>query len=346
MENKQYIKVLASVVVVNYNGAALLAECLDSLLDQTYKNIEIIVVDNGSTDGSCELVAGRYAAKVKLIKNEKNTGFASGNNTGITAASGEYLILVNNDTKADHQFIEELITAATSEDGVGMCACKLLNYYDPRLIDAVGHLIYKDGLNQGRGRFERDEGQYDRIEEVIYPPGCGALYKRTMLDDIGLFDASFFAYGDDTDMGLRARLLGWKSLYAPKAVMYHKISKTGGQYSAFKLFFVERNRLFVIFKYYPPIFLVQSFFYTGFRYWLQFLFVLQGKGASKKYMDNLSAVTALRTILAAYCSCITHLPSLIAKRRELRARRKISNSDFIALFRRFGISAQRLVSAD
>lgn len=334
---------LASVIVVNYNGAGLLKECLDSLLGQTYKDIEIIVVDNGSCDGSCGLIEKSYSAQVKLIKSPVNTGFDGGNNLGIRQAAGEYIVLVNNDTKSDKDFVRELVNAAKTDDLVGMCAAKILTYGNPGIIEAAGHLIYKDGLNQTRGRFEVDRGQYETAEEIIYPSGCAALYKRKALDEAGLFDEDFFAYGDDTDIGLRARLMGWKALYAPRAVVYHKISQTGGQYSAFKLFFTERNRMYVVFKCYPLPLLLASFFYTAKRYGLQLLSIMENKGASKQFIKKSSLAVVLGALIRAYLSFIIHIPGLLVKRREVRGKKKISDREFLQLFKRFGIGAKKLV---
>ena len=333
---------LASIIIVTYNNAHLIRECLDSLLDQAYKEMEIIVVDNGSQDASCRLIEAGYAGRIKLIKNAANLGFARGNNVGINEANGEYIILINNDTKTDINCVQQLVEVANTDKMVGMCAAKLLNYRDHAIIDAAGHLIYKDGLNQGRGRFETDRGQYENIEETIYPPGCGALYKRKMLNEIGLFDEDFFAYGEDTDIGLRARLMGWKALYVPKAIIYHKISQTGGQYSAFKLFFVERNRLFVIFKNYPSLFIMCSFFYTALRYWTQLLSILQNKGASRKYIKNASFIIVLKTLIKAYFSFIAQIPRLLSKRSKVRGKRKISDKQFLDLFEKFGIDVKKI----
>ncbi|MBI5145300.1 MAG: glycosyltransferase family 2 protein [Candidatus Omnitrophica bacterium] len=339
-------KGLASVVVVNYNGAHLLEECLDSLLVQTYRDIELILVDNGSSDNSCKLVKEKYASRIKLIKNNNNTGFAQGNNIGIEESSGEFIILVNNDTKTDRECIEQLILAARTEDKIGMCAAKLLNYYNPRIIDGTGHLIYKDGLSQARGRFEIDIGQYETIDETISPPGCGALYKRKMLNEVGLFDSDFFAYVEDTDLGLRARMMNWKAIYVPKAIIYHKISQTGGQYSSIKLYFTERNRLCIIFKCYPVSFLMSTIFYTGLRYTLQLVSVFKNKGAAKKFINKISLPATIIILFSAYFSFLIKIPGLFTKRRGLMHKRKINNKEFLDLFKKFGINARKLVYND
>ncbi len=339
-------KGLASIIVVNFNGMHLLEECLDSLLDQSYKEIEIIVVDNGSQDGSCEFIEKRYSDKVKLMKNKTNLGCTGGSNIGICASKGEFIVLVNNDTRSDKEMVGHLIEAGKADEKIGMCATKLLNYFEPNVIDAAGMVIYKDGLNQGRGRYEIDRGQYESIEEVIYATDGGCLYKRKMLDEIGFFDEDFFAYGDDTELGLRSRLLGWKALYMPKAIVYHKISQTAGQYSIFKLFLVERNRIFIIIKYYPLLFLLRSFFYTALRYWFQFLSILQNRGASKRFVRKASIMIVIKTLIHAYLSALVNIPKLLKKRFVIRKKKKINDREFVDLFNKFGISAKELVYRD
>ena len=339
-------KGLASIIVVNFNGMHLLEECLDSLLDQSYKEIEIIVVDNGSQDGSCEFIEKRYSDKVKLMKNKTNLGCTGGSNIGICASKGEFIVLVNNDTRSDKEMVGHLIEAGKADEKIGMCATKLLNYFEPNVIDAAGMVIYKDGLNQGRGRFEIDRGQYEDIEEIIYASDGGALLKRAMLDDIGLFDEDFFLYGEEADMGLRARLLGWKAIYVPKAIIYHKISQTGGQYSALKLFYAERNRLFVVIKCYPILFLFKSFYCTILRYWFQFLSILQKRGASIKFIKNTSILIVVKTLILAYFSVLVNFPKLLKKRTQIRKNKRINDKEFLDLFNRFGITAKDLVYRD
>src|SRR3972149_8610335 len=242
---------LVSVIVLNWNGGGFLEECLNSLANQSYKRFEIIVVDNGSTDGSLELVKKKFSGSVKLIENGRNLGFSGGNNRGIEAAKGSYILLLNNDAVAEKKWIEELIISAEKYPKTGMCASKVLSYDNRNIIDNVGHLIYRDGLNRGKGRLEEDRGQYDNEEEVFFPSGCAALYRKKMLDEIGLFDDEFFAYGDDTDIGIKGRLAGWKCLYVPSAIVFHRYSGSSNPYSELKAFYVERNRVWIAIKYFP-----------------------------------------------------------------------------------------------
>ncbi len=239
---------LLSVIIPNWNGKKFLAESIDSLKGQTFHDFETILVDNGSTDGSADFAEERYGKFIRILRNKENLGFAGGNNIGIQAARGEYIVLLNNDTWADPHWLEELVKATQSDPVIGMWASKVCSYYQRDRIEAAGELIYWDGLCRARGQYERDHGQYNAMEEILFPPGCGAMYRKSLFDGIGLFDEDFFAYADDSEIGIRARLAGWKCLFVPPAIVYHKNSGTAGQYSPLKAFYVERNRLWITFE--------------------------------------------------------------------------------------------------
>ncbi len=253
---------IVSVIIPNWNGRRFLAECIDSLKRQTCSDFETILVDNGSSDGSADFVQERYGEFVRVLMNRENLGYTGGNNAGIRAARGEYIALLNNDTVVEPDWIEALIKATRCDGGVGMWASKVKSYDDRNRIEAVGELIYRDGLNRARGQYEADRGQYESVEEILFPPGCGGMYRRSLFGEMGGFDEDFFAYGDDAEIGLRIRLSGWKGLYVPGAVLYHKGSGSTGQYSPFKAFYVERNRFWITIKYFPmPLTLSEPFFH-------------------------------------------------------------------------------------
>ena len=242
---------LVSVVVVNWNGRPYVADCLASLARQTYPHVEIVVVDNGSTDGSLELLRGDWGARIHLVAEPVNRGFAGGNNVGMRAAKGAYVALLNNDAVADPRWIERLVEAAEADATVGMCASKIFVQGRDRVLDSAGLLLSLDGIGRGRGRLEPDHPRFARAEDALVPSACAALYRRAMLDEIGLFDEDFFAYCEDSDLGLRGRLAGWRCRYAPGAVVHHRYSATTSPYSPFKAFHVERNRIWVVVKCYP-----------------------------------------------------------------------------------------------
>lgn len=336
-----------SVIILNYNGRHLLQECIDSVFQQTYENYEIIVVDNGSSDGSSEFLEEKYGDKIRLVINKTNLGFAEGNNVGIAVSSGYYVALLNNDAIAEPAWLEELSTAAeNSGETYGMWASKILFYADRNVIDTAGHLIYPDGLNRGRGKGECDTGQYDKQEEVFFPSGCAALYLKKLFDDLGGFDKDFFAYGDDTDLGLKARLAGWRCLYVPAAVVYHKSSATTGVYSPFKAYLVERNRVWILIKYFPLLNIFLSIFYTLLRFVLQAYGALSGKGAAGRFVEAASKTELLRVLFKAYCDAIAGMPAMMKKRRDFRKHIKTGADDFNAWLRRFKISAKEISLRD
>jgi GT2 family glycosyltransferase len=240
---------LISVVVVNWNRKELLRACLASVGRQRGVAFETIVVDNGSADGSADLAEREFAARV--IRNAENRGFCEANNQGIAAARGEFIALLNNDAEAEPGWLEALHRACSSGPDVGMAASKILVWEDPRRIDKAGHLIFPDGQNRGRGAGALDTGQYDRQEEVLWPDGCAAMYRKEMLTRIGGFDEDFFAYGDDAELGLRARICGWRCVYAPGAIVRHHRGATLGKGSAGRLELIERNRVLLALKLFP-----------------------------------------------------------------------------------------------
>ncbi len=333
---------LVSAIVVNWNGKEYLEECLQSLHAQTFSDFELILVDNGSTDGSIEHVQQDFPGWVRVLRNVRNEGFSGGNNRGIRAASGKYIVLLNNDAQADPRWLEELVRVAEENPRAGMLASKIYLQGGSNIIDNVGHLIYRDGLNRGRGRLEVDRGQYERTEEVFFPSGCAALYRREMLEEVGLFDEDFFAYGDDTDLGLKGRLAGWKCLYVPKAVVHHRYSQSSGAYSALKAFYVERNRVWIAVKFFPLPLLLESPFFTFLRFALQGYGALAGRGAAGRFSEAYSPGQLLRVLWNAYWAAFQGLPKMWKKRREIKGRTRVSEAEIRSWFRRFGISAREI----
>jgi GT2 family glycosyltransferase len=333
---------LVSVIVVNWNGKEYLGECLRSLRGQTFSDFEVLLVDNGSTDRSVEHVQANFAGWVRILKNAQNEGFSGGNNRGIREACGKYIVLLNNDARADAHWLEEMVKIAEENPQVGMLACKVYLQEKLKILDNAGHLIYPDGLNRGRGRLEVDHGQYEKLEEVFFPSGCAALYRRTMLEEIGLFDEDFFAYGDDTDIGLKGRLAGWKCLYVPQAVVYHRYSQSSGSYSPLKAFYVERNRVWIAIKYFPPSLLLRTPFYTFWRFLLQSYGALTGRGAAGKFSREHSRRQLIRILIEAYVSAVQGLPKMWKKRKEMEKLTRVNQEEILSWFNRFRISAKEI----
>lgn len=333
---------LVSVIILNYNGKRFLETCLSSLHRQTYPSYEVILVDNASTDGSVGFVREHFAW-VRVVQNDQNEYFVA-NNKGIQVASGEYIVLLNNDTRVDEDWLEHLVGAAEADATVGMCASKIRFLRDPQVIDSVGLVIYPDGMSRARGRLQRDVGQYDSIEEVLLPSGCAALYRRDMLDDIGLLDEDFVAYCEDTDLGLRGRLAGWRAILVPSAIVYHHYSGSWQSYSPMKAFLVERNHWWVVLKNFPVRMLLGIPFYTAWRYLVQVYGLLTGKGSGDKFEG--SKFGLFLVLVKASISALRGVPLMLQKRRAIQSRKRVSDKAVAEWFRKYGISARELVLTD
>ena len=337
---------LISIIVVNHNRAELLRECLESLLRQTYDYLEILVVDNGSSDHSRSVVGTFSDVPIRLLVLDRNCGFAGGNNVAIDQARGQFVGLLNNDTVAHPSWLEKLVRVVqSSEPKVGMWASKIL-FLQGNIIDKAGHVMYPDGQNRGRGTGEKNRGQYERIEETLFPDGCAALYRKQMLEETGGFDESFFAYGDDADLGIRGRWMGWKCLYVPDAIVCHRHSSTAGRFSAQKVYWVERNRFWLMVKNFPLPLLLLSPIFTLNRWVWNFLAVLLGRGAAGNFRQETSTSQLFFALRRAYGDGFGQLPEMLEKRRAIRQTRRIRDLEFYRLLLRFRVSARVLAFQD
>lgn len=335
---------LVSVIILNYNGKKVIRPCLESLINQTYKNLETIVVDNASADGSVEIIKKDFPS-VRLIINEANLGFGAGNNIGIGAAAGEFLLVLNNDARLESDCVEELVRSINKDQKYGACAAKILLEYEKGLLDVAGIAICSDGISIGRGRLEPHD-RFNTEEEVFFASGCASLYRRKMLDDIRLsdeiYDEDFFAYADDTDLGWRAQLAGWKCIYNPKAIVYHLHSASTSNYSSLKAFLVERNRIWVAVKNFTLTMLLSGLFYTFRRYYFQTYGVLKGKGASGKFAKEAKKTELLKILINANICAVKGLPAMLGKRRQIFKKKRIGDKEIQELFKRFGLSAKEI----
>lgn len=330
--------VVISVVIVNFNGAPLLEDCLGSLQRQTFRDFEVILVDNGSRDDSVR-TARRLLPEIKIIELPENRGFAAGNNIGFAESSGEFILVLNNDTFSPPRFLEELY-AACANPHTGMVAPKILNFFDRKIIDSVGGLVFcRDGIAQGRGRGEVDRGQYDGLTEILAPSACAALYRRAMLQEIGGFAESFFAYCEDSELALRAAWAGWRAISAPDAIAYHKYSATAGKYSPLKLYLVERNHFLLAVRTFPMRMLAAVPLWSAVRYALMAYAAITrgGKGAAVSETGVAPLVTALlRGQGAALRGMLFHMRC----RPQIRRRR---GRDISELLRQHRLSMRSMI---
>lgn len=335
---------LVSIVIVNYNGIRFLQKCLESIYCQSYSDFELILIDNGSTDGSVEFVMNNFPS-VTVIKNKENLGFAIANNQGIGIVRGKYIALLNNDTVVDKDWLRSLVTVAeASSEREGMWAGKILSLENPNIIDSVGGLmISNDGIAKGRGRLEEDRGQYDKQEEVFIPSACAALYRKAMIDEIGLFDEDFFAYCEDADLGLRARLAGWKTVSVPKAVVYHYYSGTAGGYTEMKAYLVERNHIWLAVKNFPLLKLLLLPFYTSWRYLIQVYGIISKRGAGGKFVVNFSGMELFVILLKALSGAMKGMPVMLKKRRDIQKKRTVSEKEINNLIKQYGLTTKEIV---
>ena len=299
-----------AVVVVNWNGRRYLERCLSGLLAQSYPNVEPVLVDNGSTDGSVDLVRERFP-EVRLIQSPTNLGFAAANNLAFWATDTPYVATLNNDTELTPGWLAALVQAMDGDERVGMCASKMLFFGDPGTINSTGVCMDAAGIAWDRRGGEPDSPDEIAPVEVFGACAGAALYRREMLLDVALppapgarerrlqfFDEDYFAYLEDVDLAWRAQLAGWRCLYVPAARLYHVHSGTLQEGSPFKNFLLARNKLWTIVKNYPTRQLVRALPAILFYDLGTIPYTLLVRGDASALKGRLAALRALRPVLA------------------------------------------------
>ncbi len=245
------------IVIPNFNGRDMLRICLDSLAAQGYENSRVIVVDNGSSDGSVELIGQRYP-EVELIELEQNIGFSAAVNLGIERGTKDWVLLLNNDIEMAPHCLEKLAAAIASEPGYRMFALKMLSFQQRDVLDGAGDGVLRGGVGYRLGTMESDNITYSMKREVFGACAGAALYHRALFEQIGLFDADFFAYLEDVDFNLRAVRAGYCCCFVPEARVYHVGSATSGsKINALTVRLTTRNNIWVVCKNIPPLLFVQ-----------------------------------------------------------------------------------------
>ena len=274
----------ATVIIPNFNGMKYLPDCIASLNSQTTDDIEVVVVDNGSSDGSLEWLK---ANAVKHIALQKNLGFAGGVNMGLKACRSPYAILLNNDTVVEPSFAEELIKAIERSKKIFAVSSKMVKASDHTLMDDAG-----DGLNILGWAYQRGVDEpvedYDEARYIFSACAGAAIYRMSILDEIGLFDENHFAYLEDIDLCYRAKLAGYRNYFCPKAVVYHIGSATSGsKYNPFKVKLAARNNIYLHYKNQGSIQLVINLLPLFIGTVLKFLFFVK-KGFAKEYLAGIA----------------------------------------------------------
>lgn len=267
-----------SVIIPNFNGMAYLDGVLSGLECQTVKDFEVILVDNGSRDGSCAFVAASYPW-VHLIELPENFGFCRAVNEGIKASRSPYVLLLNNDIEVTDNFIEEMTAAISQHTNAFSCAARMIQFHDRDKLDDAGNYYCALGWAYARGK-GKDIQTYEKEEKIFASCAGAAIYRRKIFDKIGYFDEEHFAYLEDMDVGYRARINGYENWYAPKAMVYHVGSGTSGsRYNQFKIRYSSRNNIYLIYKNMPLVQIILNlpFLIVGFGIKILF-FTLKGFG--------------------------------------------------------------------
>ena len=274
-----------TVVIPNYNGQEFIGNCLESLRKQNKVSFDIVLVDNGSTDNSVSIVKGDYP-EVEVISLPENTGFCGAVNVGIRNSKTKYVILLNNDTEVETNFVAEMVKSINAHPHAFSCAAKMLQYQQRDLIDDAGNLYNALGWAYalGKGKFERS---YAKERKVFSACAGAAIYRRELLNKMGLFDEEHFAYLEDTDIGYRALIYGYENWFVPTARVYHIGSGTSGsRYNQFKIRYSSRNNIYMIAKNMPigQIILNLPFLLLGFS--IKIVFFIS-KGFGREYLAGI-----------------------------------------------------------
>lgn len=306
-----------SVVIPNWNGRHLLAACLDSLKTQTLTGFEIIVVDNGSIDGSADWLEAERP-EVRVIRLPENLGFSGGCNVGIQASSGELVALLNNDTEVDPRWLEALCEAMDRDPRIGAADSKVYFYDHRNVIWSAGCDYSIAGSVNHRGYLQVDDrGSYAHETAVFVAVACGIIYRRAALDRVGLFDEDFFSGYEDVDLSFRLHAAGYRVVNVPESIVYHRVSATARKDSDFYVFHGQKNVLYTFLKNMP-----------GPLLWKYLPLHLLYTAGSLVYFARIGR---LGSAVKAKLAVLKNLRSVLAKRRGVRALRVISPRDIDAL---------------
>jgi hypothetical protein len=313
-----------SIIILNCNGGKFLNNCLKSVFATNYPDFEVILVDNGSTDGSPQLALRQFASpkNLQVILNEKNLGFAGGNNQGATKAKGDWLLFLNNDTEVEKNWLRNLIDEVLKDKKVAAAGCKQRSLVKRTHLDAVGGYLDRFGWSQKTGYKEKDKGQYDKVCEIFYGQGSSLLVKADIFKKIGGFDESYIIYYEEVDLCWRIHLASFKIIFVPRALIYHFGGGWQKKQPASSFFYLmRRNHLTTLIKNYSLANLAWILPLILFFY-LASVIVLFFQGQNERAGSYLRAI--------GYN--IQNLKSIFIKRKQIQKIRKISDSQLNYLF--------------
>lgn len=243
---------LISILILNWNGAEIILECIKSVQNCNYKNLEILVVDNASTDGSLELL--NSISGINIIRNTSNLGYAKGNNSGLLLCNGKYIATLNNDIIVEPDWLDKPIETLESDESIGIISCRQMNSFKPGIIDTL-YSYPTEFLLLGRfGNekvYDKDDPMHSREGFTLGANGASAIYRKKLIDELGGFEESFFAYHEECDLHMRAFYAGWKCKYIPDAVVHHKGSHSFNKVKKTFYYYHERNRIWFIYRNFP-----------------------------------------------------------------------------------------------
>ena len=307
---------LVTIIIVNWNGKPLLSDCLDSVRNQSFRDFETILVDNGSVDGSIHWVQ-QHHSDVRIISLPENTGFCVANNIGLRKVKTKYVALLNNDAVAHPFWLLNLVNGLETHKEAGSAASKILYHWDPNIIDRAGDGYTRAGVGLLRGR-GMPPNAFDKPQWIFGACAAAALYRKSMIDKIGFFDEDFFLIYEDVDLSFRALLNGYKCLFVPDSIVYHKSSSTVVRDSNISIYYGHRNMEWVYFKNMPTELIGKTLFLHAIHAIGSIIYF-----ASKGH---------LKSILRAKSDAFKHMKEVLKKRQFIQERKRISNEYLWKLF--------------
>jgi len=329
---------IVTVAVPTLAAGGALADCLRSLENQTFDRFEVIVIDNsGARRAQLE------ASRARVIANDRNAGFGAAVNQAWRASEAPYLATLNDDAVAHPGWLEALVAAAEARPQVGMCASEVRLAGSDRL-DSAGMLIAADASSKQRGHGE-PPSRFAHAQDALFPSGSAALYRRKMLEEIGLFAEDFFLYCEDADLGLRGRWASWECAYVPGAIVEHRYSHSAGRASALKAYYVERNRIYTAVRNFPPRMLAVAPLASVGRYFWHLVSLLEGRGKAAEFRGaGYPSLLLPFLVLRAHAAALVRLPRLLSDRRRIRKTARITAREFQTLLASHSISVRQVAA--